>query len=180
VKKGVKYIAIFSQGESRTSGIEVLNVGNHTFSYKKLSDRWEGGIQVNILSTTLLALLVPPWMRNVEKLGQVQPLFFVESVWLETRCKRKGRQKGQKSLDCNNKGHGTREVWLRSTLNRVPRIFGVHLKGRRYRDGNGSCNLELVTCNFQVSILQPSRLLRGQNFGRNRIPFSVNILGLPS
>ena len=54
--------------------IAFLNAGVHSFDYATLAEGWDADLQVNVLSTTLLALLLLPWMRSVCKLGQVQHL----------------------------------------------------------------------------------------------------------
>lgn len=59
--------------------IVLLNAGVHTFAYQKLPEGWEADLQVNVLSTTLLALLMLQWMRDVKKPGQVQHLTFTGS-----------------------------------------------------------------------------------------------------
>lgn len=52
----------------------------YTFSYQKLPEGWESDLQVNVLSTTLLALLILPWMREVKKSGQTPHLTFTGSA----------------------------------------------------------------------------------------------------
>jgi NAD(P)-dependent dehydrogenase (short-subunit alcohol dehydrogenase family) len=57
----------------------LLNAGIHNFAYQTLPEGWEGDLQVNLLSTTLLALLLLPWMKSIKKPGQVQHLTFTGS-----------------------------------------------------------------------------------------------------
>jgi NAD(P)-dependent dehydrogenase (short-subunit alcohol dehydrogenase family) len=45
--------------------IVLLNAGVTAFSYQELAGGWESDLQVNTLSTTLLTLLLIPYMRNV-------------------------------------------------------------------------------------------------------------------
>ena len=57
----------------------LLNAGLHPFEYTTLPEGWEADLQVNLLSTTLLALLLLPWMQAIKKPGQVQHLTFTGS-----------------------------------------------------------------------------------------------------
>lgn len=57
----------------------LLNAGLHHFTYQKLPESWEGDLQVNVLSTSLLALLMLQWMHDVKKSGQTQHLTFTGS-----------------------------------------------------------------------------------------------------
>jgi NAD(P)-dependent dehydrogenase (short-subunit alcohol dehydrogenase family) len=67
------------KAEVRAIDIVLLNAGVHNFIYEKSPDGWESDLQVNLLSNTLLRLLILPWMRAVKKPGQVQHLSFVSS-----------------------------------------------------------------------------------------------------
>lgn len=57
----------------------LLKAGLHDITYQKSPGGWEGDLQVNTLSTTLLALLMLQWMRDVKKPGQIQHLTFTSS-----------------------------------------------------------------------------------------------------
>jgi NAD(P)-dependent dehydrogenase (short-subunit alcohol dehydrogenase family) len=47
--------------------IVLLNAGCVEFTYTKSPDGWETDLQINTLSTTLLSLLLIPWMRSIQR-----------------------------------------------------------------------------------------------------------------
>lgn len=47
--------------------IVLLNAGCIEVTYIKSPDGWESDLQVNTLSTTLLSLLLLPWMRSIQR-----------------------------------------------------------------------------------------------------------------
>jgi len=51
----------------------------HNFEFQQSPDGWEQDIQVNVLSTTILGLLMIPWLREIKQPGRVQHLGFVGS-----------------------------------------------------------------------------------------------------
>ncbi|KAG0651530.1 Short chain dehydrogenase atnD [Hyphodiscus hymeniophilus] len=57
----------------------LLNAGLFSFRYYTLPDGWESDLQVNVLSTTLLAILILQWMREVKEPDQIQHLTFTGS-----------------------------------------------------------------------------------------------------
>jgi NAD(P)-dependent dehydrogenase (short-subunit alcohol dehydrogenase family) len=59
--------------------IVILNAGVSTLGYNKSPEGWEANLQTNLLSTTLAALLMLPWMRSVKQPGKQQHLGFVGS-----------------------------------------------------------------------------------------------------
>jgi len=65
--------------EVKSIDIVLLNAGCFSIAYKPSPDGWEGDLQVNTLSTTLLALLLLPWMRAVRQPGKQQHLGIVGS-----------------------------------------------------------------------------------------------------
>jgi len=67
------------ENEVETIDIVLLNAGCFTVDYKLSADGWEQDLQVNTLSTALLALLLLPWMRAVKGPGKVQHLGIVGS-----------------------------------------------------------------------------------------------------
>lgn len=60
--------------------IVLLNAGVHDFEYILSPNGWYSDIQVNTLSTILLALLLIPWMRSIKKADQIQHLGFTSST----------------------------------------------------------------------------------------------------
>ena len=82
------------RSEITTIDIVLLNAGLINFDYIPSPDGWEGVLQVNVLSTTLLGLLLLPWMRSVKKTGQTQHLSFTGS-WSHTEPKITGRYLGK-------------------------------------------------------------------------------------
>ena len=86
LKKEVKSIGMQSlpfapwiEKTNCVSDIVLLNAGLHNFTYQVLPEGWEGDLQVNLLSTTLLALLLLPWMQAIQRPGQVQHMTFTGS-----------------------------------------------------------------------------------------------------
>jgi NAD(P)-dependent dehydrogenase (short-subunit alcohol dehydrogenase family) len=65
--------------EVKSIDIVLLNAGCFSVDYKPSPDGWEEDLQVNTLSTTLLALLLLPWMRAVKQPGKQQHLGIVGS-----------------------------------------------------------------------------------------------------
>ncbi len=60
--------------------VVLLNAGVYKITYEKSPDGWEETLQVNTLSTTLLGLLLIPWMREAPSAtGKPQHLGFVSS-----------------------------------------------------------------------------------------------------
>jgi len=57
----------------------LLNAGVHPFSFQQSPDDWEETLQVNMLSTTLLALLILPWMKRAKPASRLQHLGVVTS-----------------------------------------------------------------------------------------------------
>jgi NAD(P)-dependent dehydrogenase (short-subunit alcohol dehydrogenase family) len=67
------------ENEVNSIDIVLLNAGCFAVDYKLSPDGWEQDLQVNTLSTALLALLLLPWMRAVKQPGKVQYLSIVGS-----------------------------------------------------------------------------------------------------
>ncbi|RFU26032.1 hypothetical protein B7463_g10300, partial [Scytalidium lignicola] len=61
---------------SETQAIDyvILNAGVLAVEFKQLDDGWEQSLQVNVLSTALLAILLLPWMKTAGK-GQAHLVF---------------------------------------------------------------------------------------------------------
>lgn len=91
---GVETFVAKLRREVTTIDIVLLNAGLINFDYLPSPDGWEGDLQVNVLSTTLLGLLLLPWMRSVRKKGQIQHLGFTGS-WSHTEPKITGRYLGK-------------------------------------------------------------------------------------
>jgi len=62
---GVQSFVASLKSEVKRLDIVLLNAGLNKFSYQQLPSGWETDLQVNTLSTILLALLLIPWMRSV-------------------------------------------------------------------------------------------------------------------
>ncbi|KAK0119363.1 hypothetical protein ONS95_010815 [Cadophora gregata] len=68
------------RGGVRRADVVLLNAGVHPFSFTLSPNGWEQALQVNVLSTLLLAILMIPWLREIRKPGQKpQHLGFVGS-----------------------------------------------------------------------------------------------------
>lgn len=67
------------ENEVETIDIVLLNAGCFAVDYKLSADGWEQDLQVNTLSTALLALLLLPWMRAIRQPGKAQHLGIVGS-----------------------------------------------------------------------------------------------------
>jgi NAD(P)-dependent dehydrogenase (short-subunit alcohol dehydrogenase family) len=63
----------------KTIDVVLLNAGIINFKHEKSPDGWEIDMQVNVLSTALLALLLLPWMQAVKRPGKPQHLGIVAS-----------------------------------------------------------------------------------------------------
>jgi NAD(P)-dependent dehydrogenase (short-subunit alcohol dehydrogenase family) len=75
----VKNFADDLEQEVKSIDIVLLNAGCFSVDYKPSPDGWEEDLQVNTLSTALLALLLLPWMRAVNQPGKQQHLGIVGS-----------------------------------------------------------------------------------------------------
>jgi NAD(P)-dependent dehydrogenase (short-subunit alcohol dehydrogenase family) len=67
------------ENEVKTIDLVLLNAGCFAVDYKLSPEGWEQDLQVNTLSTALLALLLLPWMRAVKQPGILQHLGIVGS-----------------------------------------------------------------------------------------------------
>lgn len=67
------------KNEVKSIDIILLNAGCFSVDCKPSPDGWEEDLQVNTLSTTLLALLLLPWMQSVKQPGKQQHLGIVGS-----------------------------------------------------------------------------------------------------
>ena len=73
--------------------VAVLNAGVHNATYQVGKYGWEADLQVNSLSTTLLALLLLPKLRETGKLGGDTPTLELVSSGLHTVVKLSEEQK---------------------------------------------------------------------------------------
>jgi NAD(P)-dependent dehydrogenase (short-subunit alcohol dehydrogenase family) len=67
------------ESEVKSIDIVLLNAGCFAVDYKLSTDGWEQDLQVNTLSTALLAVLLLPWMRSIKQPGKTQHLGIVGS-----------------------------------------------------------------------------------------------------
>lgn len=64
---GTKSFADIVKGEVKTIDYVLLNAGLLNTKFKQLGEGWEEMIQINVLSTALLAILLLPWIKEVGK-----------------------------------------------------------------------------------------------------------------
>lgn len=76
---GVKMFADGLKSELTTVDYVLLNAGVFQRYYAKSPEGWEETLQVNVLSTTLLALLLLPWMKANAPAGRTPHLGVVTS-----------------------------------------------------------------------------------------------------
>ncbi|KAF4611328.1 hypothetical protein G7Y89_g15685 [Cudoniella acicularis] len=75
--EGVRGFVNETRKEIHGIDIVILNAGIHNFAHRQSPDGWEGDLQVNTLSTSLLGILILQWMRDLKKPGQLQHLCFI-------------------------------------------------------------------------------------------------------
>ena len=83
----VKVFAKHVTAEVKDIDYVLLNAGTYCIRYEQSIDGWEQTLQVNTLATTLLALMLLPWMKAIgSRLNKVPHLGLVSSS-LHTKVK---------------------------------------------------------------------------------------------
>jgi len=104
----IKAFAERAASELETLDIAVLNAGVHNSTYQVGTYGWEADLQVNALSTTLLALLLLPKLRETKKLSGNTPTLELVSSGLHyvTRLSEAEKSGDLNLLDEFNKPDG--------------------------------------------------------------------------